>query len=142
MWHDTGHRAEVTCIVCSPQRDCFAVGYTDGSIRLWSPSNGSVISVFNGHKRAVTALAFDEKGARLASGSQDTDLIVWDVLAETGLVRCVSPLYVAWVSEHRIPVYAGTEIKSPSSDLLPAMILNLRWLLPTVCCSRLQRTHL
>jgi U3 small nucleolar RNA-associated protein 12 len=42
---------------------------------------------FNGHKSAVTTLAFDDDGLRLATGSQDTDIIVWDVVAETGLFR-------------------------------------------------------
>ncbi|KAI1796288.1 WD40 repeat-like protein [Ganoderma leucocontextum] len=87
MWHEAGHRAEVTCILRSPQRDSFAVGYADGSIRLWSASAQSVLATFNGHKKAVTALAFDETGTRLASGSQDTDLILWDVVAEAGLYR-------------------------------------------------------
>ncbi|CAO3587349.1 unnamed protein product [Absidia cylindrospora] len=41
----------------------------------------------SGHRAAVTALAFDEQGTRLASGSRDTDLIVWDVIAESGLYR-------------------------------------------------------
>ncbi|TFK43635.1 WD-repeat-containing protein [Crucibulum laeve] len=87
MWHETGHRAEVTSILRSPQKDLFAVGYADGSIRLWSSSAGSVLTTFNGHKKAITALAFDERGTRLASGSQDTDLIVWDVVGEAGLYR-------------------------------------------------------
>ncbi|RDX55728.1 WD40 repeat-like protein [Lentinus brumalis] len=87
MWHETGHRAEVTCILRSPQKDTFAIGYADGSIRLWSASSTSVIATFNGHKKAVTALAFDETGTRLASGSQDTDLILWDVVGEAGLYR-------------------------------------------------------
>lgn len=87
MWHEAGHRAEVTCIRRSPIKETFAVGYADGSIRLWDSDNGSVAIVFNGHKKAVTALAFDGSGARLASGSQDTELIIWDVVAETGLYR-------------------------------------------------------
>ncbi|KAK0206513.1 WD40-repeat-containing domain protein [Desarmillaria ectypa] len=87
MWHETGHRAEVTCIIRSPRKETFAVGYADGSIRLWDSGSGSVISIFNGHKKSVMALAFDEEGTRLASGSQDTDLIVWDVVAEAGLFR-------------------------------------------------------
>ncbi|TFK28833.1 WD-repeat-containing protein [Coprinopsis marcescibilis] len=87
MWHETGHRAEVTCIVKSPQPDFFAVGYADGSVRLWNSASTSVVAVFNGHKKSVTSLAFDEHGVRLASGSQDTDLIVWDVVAEAGLYR-------------------------------------------------------
>lgn len=87
MWHETGHRAEVTSIIKSPRENIFAVGYADGSIRLWNSSSGTVIVTFNGHKKAVSTLAFDEQGARLASGSQDTDIIVWDVEAESGLYR-------------------------------------------------------
>ena len=89
MWHETGHRAEVTCITRSPQKDTFAVGYADGSIRLWSASAGTSTTTFNGHKKAITTLAFDETGARLASGSQDTDIILWDVVGEAGLFRYV-----------------------------------------------------
>ncbi|KIY46629.1 WD-repeat-containing protein [Fistulina hepatica ATCC 64428] len=87
MWHETGHRAEVTCILRSPQKDLFAVGYADGSVRIWDVPSASVVATFNGHKKAVTALAFDERGSRLASGSQDTDLILWDVVGEVGLFR-------------------------------------------------------
>jgi U3 small nucleolar RNA-associated protein 12 len=89
MWHESGHRAEVTRILRSPKPDTFAVGYSDGSVRLWSASSGSVITTFNGHKKAVTSLAFDRDGSRLASGSHDTDLIIWDVVAEAGLYRWV-----------------------------------------------------
>lgn len=95
MWHETGHRAEVTCITRSPQRDTFAVGYADGSIRLWSAAAGSVIATFNGHKKSVTALSFDKAGARLASGSQDTDIILWDVIAEAGIFRFVESCFAS-----------------------------------------------
>ncbi|KJA29958.1 hypothetical protein HYPSUDRAFT_31997 [Hypholoma sublateritium FD-334 SS-4] len=87
MWHETGHSEEVTCIVQAPQPGSFAVGYADGSIRLWTASSGSVATTFNGHKKAITALSFDESGTRLASGSQDTDIILWDVVGEAGLYR-------------------------------------------------------
>jgi len=92
MWHETGHRAEVTCIQQSPQPDIFAVGYADGSVRLWSASSGTVNVVFNSHKKAVTVLTFDSTGSRLVSGSQDTDLILWDVVGETGIVRSIPAL--------------------------------------------------
>ncbi len=89
MWHETGHTAEVTCIERNPKGNAFAVGYADGSVRLWDPQTKGVIATFNGHKKAVTSLAFDRDGVRFASGSQDTDLIVWDVVGEAGLFRCV-----------------------------------------------------
>ena len=104
MWHETGHRAEVTCIEQSPKGGTFAVGYADGSIRLWDVASKSVVATFNGHKRAVTALAFDDSGTRLASGSQDTDLILWDVISEAGLFRFVrlSRMSAKAQSSHRL----------------------------------------
>lgn len=61
--------------------------YDDGSIRLWDARTGTVIINFNGHKSAVTCLSFDKSGVRLASGSRDTDVIVWDLVAEVGLFK-------------------------------------------------------
>lgn len=42
---------------------------------------------FKGHKSAVTTLAFDGSGDRLASGAKDTHVIVWDVVNECGMFR-------------------------------------------------------
>lgn len=42
-----------------------------------------------GHSGAVTALAFSRDGSVLLSGSRDTDIIVWDVVAESGRFRSV-----------------------------------------------------
>lgn len=42
---------------------------------------------FNGHRSAISALAFDQDGVRLASGSKDTDIVIWDLVAEIGLFR-------------------------------------------------------
>ncbi|KLO08525.1 WD-repeat-containing protein [Schizopora paradoxa] len=107
MWHETGHRAEVTCIERSPKGNAFAVGYADGSVRLWDPHTKIVIATFNGHKKAVTALAFDREGVRFASGSQDTDLIVWDVVGEAGLFR---------LRGHRDQITAIRFVSTPSDQ--------------------------
>ncbi|KAI6047282.1 WD-repeat-containing protein [Pisolithus marmoratus] len=119
MWHETGHRAEVTCIERSPKENVFGVGYADGSIRLWDSGSSSVIATFNGHKKAVTALAFDNEGARLASGSQDTDLIIWDIIAEAGLYRLRGHRNevtgIRFLVSH---TYPSTFADSPSSILL------------------------
>ncbi|EPQ30291.1 uncharacterized protein PFL1_02407 [Pseudozyma flocculosa PF-1] len=87
-WHEVGHRSKVTALARSPfNKDTFAVGYEDGSIRIWSAQSASTTITLNGHKKAVTSLAFDSQGLRLASASLDTDVILWDVVAETGLFR-------------------------------------------------------
>lgn len=84
-WQDKDCRAEVTCIAQSDtDPDVFAVGHSDGSIRLWDSRISTIIISFNGHKSAITRLAFDQSGVRLASGARDTDIIVWDLVAEVG----------------------------------------------------------
>lgn len=85
--------------------DNLAVGYLDGSLRMFNlrqrPSymydksgqlrleNETVSSVltFFGHKTSVTCLDFDSNGVRLASGSKDTDIVIWDLVGECGLFR-------------------------------------------------------
>ena len=84
-WKDERCSAPVTAIAQSrSDPDFFAVGYEDGSIRLWDSKIATVLVNFNGHKSAITKLAFDKAGVRLASGSKDTDIIVWDLVAEVG----------------------------------------------------------
>ncbi|KAJ5115245.1 hypothetical protein NUU61_001004 [Penicillium alfredii] len=87
-WRDSACRAQVTVVTHSKtDEDIFAVGYDDGSIRVWDSRTGTIIISFNGHKSAVTQLAFDNAGVRLASGARDTDIIIWDLIAEVGLFR-------------------------------------------------------
>ncbi|KAK1970651.1 WD domain-containing protein [Colletotrichum sublineola] len=84
-WRDERNTVPVTAIAQSQvDPDIFAVGYDDGSIRLWDSKIATVIVNFNGHKSAITTLAFDKSGVRLASGSKDTDVILWDLVAEVG----------------------------------------------------------
>jgi U3 small nucleolar RNA-associated protein 12 len=70
-----------------------AVGYADGSIRIWDLEKGNsekeVVceTTLNGHKGAVTILRFNNLGSMLASGSKDNDIILWDVVGESGLFR-------------------------------------------------------
>uniref|UniRef100_A0A8B9PDE4 WD repeat-containing protein 3 n=1 Tax=Apteryx owenii TaxID=8824 RepID=A0A8B9PDE4_APTOW len=82
-----GLKQEVSCLCPSPDGLHLAVGYEDGSIRVFSLLSGEANVTFNGHKAAVTALKYDQLGGRLVSGSKDTDVIVWDVINESGLYR-------------------------------------------------------
>ena len=87
-WKDNNCSAEITVIArSSADPDIYAVGYEDGSIRVWDSRIATIVISFNGHKSAVTTLAFDKEGVRLASGAKDTDIIVWDLVAEVGLFK-------------------------------------------------------
>ncbi|KAI4863895.1 WD40 repeat-like protein [Hypoxylon rubiginosum] len=84
-WKDEKCSAQVTAIAESKiNEDLFAAGYEDGSIRLWRSKDPSPFVTFNGHRSAITTLAFDRSGVRLASGSRDTNVIIWDLVAEVG----------------------------------------------------------
>lgn len=87
-WRANDCTHEVTAIAQSKtDPDLFAIGYADGSIRLWDSKIESVIISFNGHKSGITILEFDYQGVRLASGSRDTDIIIWDLVSEVGLCK-------------------------------------------------------
>ncbi|KAJ2591119.1 beta transducin [Coemansia sp. RSA 1722] len=86
-WSDSSNKAEVTCIARSPSGSDYAVGYSDGSIRLFDLTSNSVKVILNGHRGRITALQFDPTGTVLASGARDTDIIFWDVVGEVGLFK-------------------------------------------------------
>ena len=87
-WTASENTAQVTVITSNPaDPDVFAVGYDDGRIRIWLRATATVYTVFDGHKSAITCLAFDDSGVRLASGSRDTDVILWNLVTEVGLFK-------------------------------------------------------
>lgn len=87
-WRDSNCNSEVTVLAqCPSQPELFAAGHADGSIRIWDDLSATIIVTFNGHRSAVTQLAFDREGLRLASGSKDTDIILWNLLSESAEFR-------------------------------------------------------
>ncbi|MCL7047922.1 hypothetical protein MKW94_012302 [Papaver nudicaule] len=66
-----------------------AVGYADGSVRIWDSNTGTCETTLNGHKGAVSALRYDKSGSNLASGGKDNDIVLWDVVGDetTGRFR-------------------------------------------------------
>jgi U3 small nucleolar RNA-associated protein 12 len=100
-----GEKQQVSCLAASPNQKNLAVGYSDGSIRVFDLTKGELAITFTGHKSAVSALNYDLQGMRLVSGSmvrtcllksdnklvgilhQDTEVIVWDIVNEAGMFR-------------------------------------------------------
>lgn len=54
-------------------------------IRVWNTESWECECTLTGHSGAVTCLSYSENGEKLASGSQNTDIVIWDVTSETGL---------------------------------------------------------
>jgi WD40 repeat protein len=56
-----------------------SAGREGGAVSVWELATGREVLRLRGHDSVVTALAFDENGARLASGLQDGTTLVWDL---------------------------------------------------------------
>ena len=90
---------EVVCLAVGASK--IATGWVDGGVRVFDASDaqGLVHSllgdsdtelpdplVLNGHTTPVRSIAMDQ-GTRLASGGVDGAVVLWDLVAETGIFR-------------------------------------------------------
>lgn len=68
-------------LVFSPDSQLLAgAGFrSDRTVRVWDVASGKELRRFAGHEGAVQTLAFSPDGQRLASGSEDTTILIWDL---------------------------------------------------------------
>jgi U3 small nucleolar RNA-associated protein 12 len=78
----TSDKSEVTCLANSGEY--LAVGYHNGVIVLYD-TEYSAVKRFSLHKSAITTMQFNN--TILASGSKDTNIFIWDIIAESCLYR-------------------------------------------------------
>jgi len=66
------------------------MGCTNGSlriVRLPLTNDEDQVALFHGHRGSVNAVAFSESGSLVASGGRDTEIVVWDLIGESGICR-------------------------------------------------------
>jgi WD40 repeat protein len=55
----------------------------DNTIRIWNTASGDLLHTLEGHAEMVTSVNWSGDG-RLASGSLDKQVFLWDVVARPG----------------------------------------------------------
>ena len=87
-----GEKSKVTCTAVSTPLIGqstglvnLAVGYADGAIKLFQ--GAECVTEFAGHRSPITTLSFSNNNLMMVSGSEDTDVVVWDLVNECGLYR-------------------------------------------------------
>jgi WD40 repeat protein len=69
----------VRCIAISPDETEVAFGCKDHLIRIYNLADYSLKQILEGHKLAVTSLAYHPTGKYLISGSRDAQLNIWNL---------------------------------------------------------------
>lgn len=73
----------VMCGYFNESKGYAVVGYSGGTLRIWSISEKKVLRSFPGHESRVSSAAMSADRKRVVSGSLDKSVRVWDV--ETGV---------------------------------------------------------
>jgi U3 small nucleolar RNA-associated protein 12 len=82
------NKSTVTCVISDQTDSNLAVGYTSGVIVIYDIKNDYFPSKrFSLHKSAITSLEFNKNMNILASGSNDTNIFIWDIIGESVLFK-------------------------------------------------------
>lgn len=92
-----GHQKSIIQLAVRPGKPQIAVASEDKSVTLWEPAGERPFCVFRGHKSAVTAVAFDSspKSTRIASGSDDGMIHVWEFVEPLSSIKPKTPAKTA-----------------------------------------------
>jgi hypothetical protein len=71
----------VTSVACHPAEELLAIGYADGMVMAVRLADGREALLRRPGNGAISALAWDRRGARLAFGAETGDCGVVDITA-------------------------------------------------------------
>ncbi|KAL7915386.1 hypothetical protein GGI35DRAFT_489042 [Trichoderma velutinum] len=78
--HTLHSHTPVTSLAFSPKHQWLASGSgNDDTINIWDSKSGKLLDAFIGHEGRVTSISFSFDETKLASGSQDKTIKIWDL---------------------------------------------------------------
>lgn len=80
-WRAPGHVGHVFCVAVGDEGggNSVASGGQDGLVRIWDVRSGEQVEALQGHRGAVTSVAFRQGSQQLFSGSTDRTVKIWNV---------------------------------------------------------------
>ena len=75
------HRSIVRKVAYSPDELTLASVSNDGTIKLWSANDGSLLATLKEHDKFIYCIAYSPDGASLASANRDGTVNLWNVRA-------------------------------------------------------------
>jgi eukaryotic-like serine/threonine-protein kinase len=116
----SGHTADITEVVWSPDNQRIASASLDGTVRIWDGNTYQLISTLSGDT-SIESVAWSHSGKHLAASSVGGDVYIWEtltykivkVLRHTSAIHCVSwspddTKLVATYSEPSIMIWGMT----------------------------------
>ncbi len=83
----TGHEDWLRSIAFSPDGAYLASCSQDGTVRIWSTAEGSLLKTLKGHTGTVWSLAYAPDGETIASGAEDHTVRLWRAIEGKEIAR-------------------------------------------------------
>src|SRR5262249_42496634 len=75
----TGHGDVMVRLLYHPKQPLLVSASHDKTVRLWNPDTGAAVRTLSGHTDCVFSLAISPDGERIASGTWNGEVKIWNV---------------------------------------------------------------